>query len=303
MFTNREKMKKFESPTLEEAYELAKEHFNCKISQLDCEIVQYPSKGFLGIGKKSAIIIASCTSCKQDIKEQSIAALKPKQKEIVKNDVVDIVKEVPEPIFEIKNEVIKEKNIEVSKYNEIDSKMYNGEQNSKVYYRDKECDSSHIVPVQNIELAKTIEDEIKRLFSLSCYHVDVVEVDIIDNNALIFIDGDDVALLIGKDGYRYNAISYMLFNWLYAKYELFVKLEIASFVTSQEEMIASMLLPVIDKINSDGKGRTRPFKGILIQIALMQLRIAFPSKYVAIKKNKNGDRYIIVNDFNSKPNE
>lgn len=74
-------------------------------------------------------------------------------------------------------------------------------------------------------------------------------------------------------------------------------------MTSQEEMIANMLLPVIDKVHSDGKGRTRPFKGILVQIALTQLRDAFPSKYVTIKTNKNGDRYIIINDFNKQINE
>jgi spoIIIJ-associated protein len=302
MPTNRENMKKLEALTLEETYELAKEHFNCKISQLNCEIVQYPSKGFLGIGKKSAIIIASYLPSKEN--EKLAVAMDQIQKETTTKIAASTAKkESPQPIVEIINEEIKLQNSEQSKYDEIDSKMFGSDNNEKVFYNDKECSSLPIAPTQNIELSKTIEDEIKRLFSLSCYHVDVVEVDIIDNNALIFIDGDDVALLIGKDGYRYNAISYMLFNWLYAKYELFVKLEIASFVTSQEEMIASMLLPVIDKINSDGKGRTRPFKGILIQIALTQLRVAFPSKYVAIKTNKNGDRYIIVNDFNSKPNE
>lgn len=297
MPTNRENMKKFEAPTLEEAYELAKKYFDCKISQLEYEIVRYPLKGLFGIGKKSAIIIASC-----NVETKQI--LEPIHRETIENIVIEETVEVSNPsITETKIKNLESQNIKLSKHDEINSNMYNSEEKRVIYYDNEGCASVPKISVQNIELAKIIEDEIKRLFSLSCYHVDIVEVDIVDNNALIFIDGDDVALLIGKDGYRYNAIAYMLFNWLYAKYELFVKLEIASFVTSQEEMVANMLLPVIDKINSDGKGRTRPFKGILVQIALTQLREAFPTKYVAIKKNKNGDLYVIVNDFNSKPHE
>ncbi len=52
-------MKQFEAKTLEEVYELASNEFGCSITELEIDIVQQPSNGFLGFGKKNAIIAAS----------------------------------------------------------------------------------------------------------------------------------------------------------------------------------------------------------------------------------------------------
>lgn len=54
-------MKQFEAKTLEEAYELATSDFSCSITDLQIEIVQQHSKGFLGFGRKNAIIQATLT--------------------------------------------------------------------------------------------------------------------------------------------------------------------------------------------------------------------------------------------------
>ncbi|MEJ2488976.1 MAG: protein jag, partial [Sulfurovaceae bacterium] len=157
--------------------------------------------------------------------------------------------------------------------------------------------------VSHNHLAKKIEDELKILFEKSCFSIDVIEVDVIEQNAFIFIDGEDAALLIGKEGYRYNALSYMIFNWIYSKYDLFLKLEIASFLTSQEQMVEGLLKPVITKVEAEGRARTRVFDGILVQIALEKLRDHFPNKYIAAKTNQNGEKYIIINDFLSNNDE
>jgi len=162
---------------------------------------------------------------------------------------------------------------------------------------DEEIEEENIV---YDELALLIENQIKELISHSCFDIDVVEVDVRDNTALIFIDGNDAALLIGKEGYRYNALSYMLFNWLHTKYELFIKLEIAEFLTSQQEMIRNYIKPVIENVKKHGKGKTRPLDGILVQIALEQLREAFPNKYVAVKTGREGNKFVVINEFNNK---
>ena len=116
----------------------------------------------------------------------------------------------------------------------------------------------------------------------------------------MFVDGEDAALLIGKEGYRYNALSYMLFNWINAQYDLYIKLEIAEFIQTQEEMIENYLKPIIEHITLKGRGKTKPLDGILVQIALEQLRAVFPNKYVAIKTGKDGKKFIIINNFNNK---
>ena len=135
-----------------------------------------------------------------------------------------------------------------------------------------------------------------------CFEIDTVEVDIFNGIAHIFIDGDDAALLIGKEGYRYNALSYMLFNWINTEYNLYIKLEMAEFIQAQEEMIESYLKPIAEHIQTHGKGKTKPLDGILVQIALEKLRAIFPNKYVAIKTAKDGKKFIIINDFNTRKN-
>jgi spoIIIJ-associated protein len=37
-----------------------------------------------------------------------------------------------------------------------------------------------------------------------------------------------------------------------------------------------------------------------VQIALEQLREAFPNKYVAIKTGKAGNKFVVINEFNNK---
>jgi len=143
-----------------------------------------------------------------------------------------------------------------------------------------------------------VEEQLRHLMEVSCFDIDVVEVDVVENTAYVFIDGEDAALLIGKEGYRYNALSYLISNWLQNKYALYIKLEIAQFLASQQEMIRSYMEPVIEHVEREGWGRTRPLDGILVQIALEQLREAFPNKYVAIKRQRDGGRYVLVNEFN-----
>ena len=51
--------KVFEAKTLDEVYEQASEFFKCSANDLDIDIIQAPSKGFLGFFAKTAIIKAT----------------------------------------------------------------------------------------------------------------------------------------------------------------------------------------------------------------------------------------------------
>ena len=267
-------MIKIEAPTLEEAYEKASIDLECSVSNLKCEVIQHPSKGVLGFMKKSAIIVVVCD--KEDTtKVEEIKSIEdiPATTTIDRTDYNETpsIKEDEAP----KSEVILDSFFEES-------------------YREERPANN------NLELAEKIEKELKELLACSCFDIDTVEVDVVENTALIFIDGEDAALLIGKEGYRYNALSYMLFNWLFSSYNLYIKLEIAQFLTSQKEMIKSYIEPVIEHVNINGKGKTRPLDGILVQIALEQLREEFPNKYVAVKTARDGRRFVLINDFNSR---
>lgn len=281
-------MRKVEAATLEEAFEKASQLLNCSVTELQSEVIQHPSKGILGLFKKNAIIVATCKTSEKKtqhkVKSEESASL-PSAEESVASEIIATVKE-EQNAQEPYGETALEKDAIVDGFFDADHQEYEEEvfEEETIVYD---------------ELALLIENQLKELLSHSCFDIDVVEVDVRDNTALIFIDGNDAALLIGKEGYRYNALSYMLFNWLHTKYELFIKLEIAEFLTTQQEMIRNYIKPVIENVEKNGKGKTRFLDGILVQIALEQLRERFPDKYVAVKTGKEGKKFVVINEFNN----
>ena len=283
-------MKKVEAPTLEEAYAKASQVFECSISELQCEVVQHPSKGLLGLFKKTAIIIAVrkniSTPVPEEKKEEEIRPSLSEEESVATEILATVQKEaVKEETPLVERETVPVKDAVLDSFFETNATTDDTViENETIVYD---------------ELAMMIEDQLKELLSHSCFDIDVVEVDVRDNTALIFIDGNDAALLIGKEGYRYNALSYMIFNWLHTKYELFIKLEIAEFLTTQQEMIRKYIQPVIENVEKQGKGKTRFLDGILVQIALEQLRERFPDKYVAVKTAREGKKFVVINEFNN----
>ncbi|MCR4942396.1 MAG: Jag N-terminal domain-containing protein [Campylobacter sp.] len=142
-----------------------------------------------------------------------------------------------------------------------------------------------------------IKQGLEQLFAASLFQINKIEVSkYSDDCVYIELDGNDAALLIGKEGYRYKAISYLIHNWLNAKYSLSIRLEIAQFLRNQEEMIQSYLVPIIERVQNTGRAQTKPLDGVLVKIALEKLRAQFPEKYVGIKSNGN-DKFVVVNDF------
>jgi len=281
-------MTKVEAPTLEAAYAEASKVLECSISELQCEVVQHPSKGIFGFLKKSAIIVAICKkSVTKKTTTKNIKKTENMKKEVATPPSIEEENVASEILAAVKKEentlgtVAEKKDTVLDNFFEVDKEVF--EETDVVYD----------------ELALLIENQLKDLLEKSCFDIDVVEVDVVDNTALIFIDGEDAALLIGKEGYRYNALSYMIFNWLHTKYELFIKLEIAEFLTTQQEMIRNYIKPVIENVEKQGKGKTRFLDGILVQIALEQLRERFPDKYVAVKTGREGKKFVVINAFNN----
>ena len=291
-------MKKIEAKTLEEAYALATQAFGCSITELDCEIVQHPSSGFLGLFAKPAIIVVAHKQSQTKERSSQQNAPKSTPKKPVKPQRQEKVQPKPAPSPKVIKKAIS------TPIPEADKNSATEESVLESFFDASEKESNESVapttPVNNIPLQQEIEAQLKSLVELSCFDIDTVEVDVIDDTAYVFIDGEDAALLIGKEGYRYNALSYLISNWLQNKHNLYIKLEIAQFLASQQEMIRSYMEPVIEHVEQEGWGRTRALDGILVQIALEQLREVFPNKYVAIKRTRNGDRYVLINEFNKR---
>jgi spoIIIJ-associated protein len=332
-------MIKIEANTLEEAYDKASKELSCSITNLETEVVQYPSSGFLGFFKKSAIIIATCKT--EPEKKDSQKEQKPKVEEKTEPKKEKVDKSQPKPEVKkekptensdnnkeqpkkikkepTKEEVKKTQNVEQKNTKKVDKpakkqikkvdKKSIDKQNSNKPQKTKQTFESSTDNIMtnfygnNDENSKEniIEDikvELTRLFSFSCYDINITDVRFHDDRTVyIEFDGPDSALLIGKDGYRYKALSYMIFNWINNKYDLMIRLEISSFLKNQEEMIDKYLETVIAKVNKDGNAKTKPLNGILVYIALSKLRDQFPNKYVSVKDGFDNTKYIIVNEF------
>jgi len=155
---------------------------------------------------------------------------------------------------------------------------------------------------ESLDIEKVIEKvkkELSELFKKSCYKIEVKEVSKYDDETIyIHLDGEDAPLLIGKEGFRYNALNYMLYNYIHQKYGYKVRLEIAEFLKSQKEKLKEYIdFFIEEKIKKRGYGRTKPLDGILAFLALEILREKLPDKYVKIKE-RNGEKYVVVGEKN-----
>ena len=305
-------MLKVEASTLEIAYANAAEEFNCSVTELIIEIVQVPSNGFLGFFKKSAIIVAVRANDAKSVNatENEIA----KKKEIITEPTAKVTKPKKEEKQEVKQKKVQEQNILndtimpasfVSDQDEEDDDLMNGLDYTADY--DDEFDEvddaqeEEVVINANISsIAQEVKEKINTLFKLTCFGIDTIEVTPYDNETLLVeFKGDDAALLIGKEGYRYKALSYMIFNWINAKYDVQLRLEIAEFLKNQEESVGRYLINVYENIDRDGRAQTKILDGVLVQIALKELRAKYPQKYVVIRSTRDGLKYIIINDYNN----
>ncbi|MFP6130038.1 Jag N-terminal domain-containing protein [Helicobacter pylori] len=257
--------------TLEEALIQASIALNCPIINLQYEVIQTPSKGFLNIGKKEAIILASVKESVKEVKEESVKETNTKENHQNHQNNIEEKKqklETETPQEEIITPKPPKKNLK--------EESHNG-------------DKLH-----------EIKQELKDLFSHLPYKINKVEVSLYEPGVLLIdIDGEDSALLIGEKGYRYKALSYLLFNWIHPAYGYNIRLEISTFLQNQEKVMEAQLQSTIMTVHEVGKGQMKAPDGVLTYIALKKLRKAFPNKYVSIKTNLNDEKYIVINDFNN----
>ncbi len=253
--------------TLEEALIQASIALNCPIINLQYEVIQTPSKGFLNIGKKEAIILASV----KETKENSLKETSAKE-----------------------NHQNHQNNIEEKKQ-KLETETPQEERITPKPPKKNLKEESH-----GEDKLHEIKQELKDLFSHLPYKINKVEVSLYEPGVLLIdIDGEDSALLIGEKGYRYKALSYLLFNWIHPAYGYSIRLEISTFLQNQEKVMEAQLQSVIMTVHEVGKGQMKAPDGVLTYIALKKLRKAFPNKYVSIKTNLNDEKYIVINDFNN----
>ncbi len=294
-------MIKIEAVTLEEAYKNAATTLKCSVTEMAVEVVQAPSGGFLGLFKKPAIIVATINTKKDtQVKEKT-----EHKKE--KKPAVEVKKEIPKkeeiPTQTFLNDTIMPTSFVSDQDEELEEDLASGLDYTADYddaFDEEEFADEPTSELDMQSIAQSVEKEINELFKLVCFEIEKVEVSAYDADTLLVgFKGEDAALLIGKEGYRYKALSYMLFNWINAKYGVQLRLEIAEFLKNQEEAVGRYLSNVCESIDRDGRAQTKILDGVLVQIALKELRERYPEKYVVIRSTRDGLKYILVNDYHN----
>ncbi len=309
-------MIKIEAKTLEEAYSNASETLKCSVTELVVEIVQQPNNGILGLFKKSAIIVATKKNLVIETKEEKVKTVEQKvDKEIdIEEDSTKDVK-IEKKTKKEKHKKKVHNNSKKESQQVLNDTIMPTSFVSTQDEEDEEDDiSSYLADYDDTEdnheiaedlntIVTEVEVEINKLFDFTCFKIDKIAVSAYDENTLLIeFQGDDAALLIGKEGYRYKALSYMLFNWINTRYQLQLRLEIAEFLKNQEESVSRYLEGVYENIDRDGKAQTKILDGVLVQIALNELRDKYPDKYIVIRSTRDGFKYIIINDYYSNKN-
>jgi len=296
-------MIKIEAVTLEEAYKNAATTLKCSVTEMAVEVVQVPSSGFLGMFKKPAIIVATIDKSKlASVKKEEASSLQKTSQEEEKVNSAD-QPEIDSHTF--LNETMMPTSFVSDQDEELEEDLASGLDYTADYddEYDEEDQSKAFEPSNNIDIdaiAKEVDQEINKLFDLICFNIDKIAVTPYDEQTLLIeFKGEDAALLIGKEGYRYKALSYMLFNWINAKYDVQLRLEIAEFLKNQEESVGRYLTTVYENIDRDGRAQTKILDGVLVQIALKELRERYPEKYVVIRSTRDGLKYILVNDYHA----
>lgn len=275
-------MIKIESITLEEAYQEAAKSLDCSVTELIVEVVQAPSSGFLGFFKKKAIIVATVKRSQSHQEKEDTAE---NFESTMINDTI-----LPTSFVSDQDEELEEDLASGLDYTADYDDLYDEVQEDEADDQAKDLE----------EIAADVKRDINELFSKICFDIEEIAVSVYDSQTLLVeFRGEDAALLIGKEGYRYKALSYMLFNWINAKYDLQLRLEIAEFLKNQEEAVSKYLEGVYDIVERDGRAQTKILDGVLVQIALKELRNKYPDKYVVIRSTKEGLKYIIVNDYHA----
>ena len=248
-----------EAENLKDAYNRAANALGCSVTQLNVRVLQHPSGGFLGFFKKNAIIEA----------------------------VLEGEKFSENPEFSTPQSKVGKAEKKQGDKSEPQSPRTTHSKHRKEKQKGVVTD----------EILSDIKEKLSALFRSSEFNIEVSDVSKIDENTVyIKLQGEDSALLIGKEGHRYKALSYMIYNWISIRYDLAVVFEIAEFLQNQERFIDSYVNALVERSGNE-RIVTKAFDGAFIKIVADKLKQAYPDRFVGIKSTRSG-KIVIVDEKN-----
>ena len=162
-----------ESKTLELAYSDAAKQLECSVTELEVEIVQHPSKGFLGLFVKQAIIVVvRKPSAQTPVSETPVTPEKetveevstPQEEAPVEEIVEDVVKETA-PRHRTLNETILPTSFVTDQDDEDEQNDYIEDALEGMFDDEDEDESFEDIDA----IALEVKTEINELFSKTCF--------------------------------------------------------------------------------------------------------------------------------------
>lgn len=300
---------RIEAKDLEAAYIKAARQLGCSTINLEITPIKPSRKGFFGFFQKDGLFEVV-------VKKEAEKKAKKSKPERSEREIKELKHHTPKPLkAETSNKSEDKSDLKSQSEPKLQSELKT-ENRAEVRSAKEQIAKKPLLNIDHsifdsfhkIDENKPSQDDIlleiraglDKLLIASSFDIEVSELSIYDADTIyIKLDGADAALMIGKEGYRYKAISYLLFNWINARYNKGIRLEIAEFLKNQESSMATYLSGVIERVELIGKAQTKPLDGVLVKIALEQLRDRFPDKYVGIKNSDEG-KFIVINDFHKK---
>lgn len=253
-------MKKFIGISVQEALINASRDLACLVDELDYEIVLSPKKGFLGLWKQDAVILAQ--KRQKETQKQTQAEIQTQIKDEPKQEELSLSHEIETGYGQVEENFFQEKTLDRAK--KLSNEIY---------------DLLTLLPYEIDQVKVRIEK---------------------DSYANVEITGRDCGLLIGERGYRYSAIYYLLSIWIKKDYGLGLRLEIADFLKNKEKRVEAYLEEHYDTIMSRTFFQSQSFDPLTANIALRRFREAIPNKYIIARQISELESVIVINEFRTK---
>ncbi len=206
--------KEFEGKTVEKATENACEHFGVSENEIDIEILTRGSTGLFGLGGRKAKIKARLKpgAVSPTVHSQSTS-------DDTTHDNTEKTEAIPSNNSEepyIKSSQEKQFHEHENKKSDYKPYQYNNDNEDNFYNK------SNIITEEHVETARTFITELMAKAGLS----PDIKVEEYHNRISIELTGEDISIIIGREGQTLDAIEYMIRRMMVKKLGCIVKLTI-----------------------------------------------------------------------------
>ncbi len=242
--------KEYTAKSVEEALEKALNEMMLTREDIDYEVVQQPSKGFLGFGQKDAVVRVS----KKVIEEVKEAPKKETVEQIVVEKAVEVkaevkVEEVFEPVVESVQEEVADEAEESSEeiFEDDLEETYEEELQDETVSRVDKKEAMEAAEVKGRAFLAKIFDEMK---------LDVV-IDVQEKGGYLVFDlqGENLGILIGRRGDTLDALQFLLNLVINEKNSAKVKgiIDIENYRAKREDTLVGLSYKLAAKARKTGQ--------------------------------------------------